>query len=103
MQPVSLYMMSIVSYHIQYRSSATSCTTFAHARIIANERGVAHVLLVSILPTYKRGVACILLVCHAPFIIDYCCSSKCLLVNSHDVVLEQYCSTVVLYIGIMKV
>ena len=35
---------------------------FARVRIIANKRGLAHVLLTSIQPTYKRGMTCILLV-----------------------------------------
>ena len=52
--------------------------------------GVANVSLASIRPTYKRGTAWILLMCHTPFIIDYSCTSKCLLVSTHSVALERY-------------
>ena len=58
-----------------------------------NNRGMAHVSLVNIQPTYKRGVARVLLVCHAPFISDYSCASKCLLASIHDVGLERYCTS----------
>ena len=49
---------------------------------------MAHVSLGSIQPTYKRGVACISLMCHTPFISDYSHTSKCLLTSARDVALE---------------
>jgi len=51
---------------------------------------MVHVSLVNNRPTYKRGVARILLVCHAPFISNYFCVSNCLLASSRDVALEWY-------------
>ena len=59
-------------------------------RIITNKRGLAHISLASIHPTYKRGVARISFVCHAPFISDYSRMSKFLLASTRDVALERY-------------
>ena len=63
---------------------------FARVRIIANKRGVAHISLASIQPTYKRGMARVLLMCHAPFISDYFRVSKRLLASTRNVALERY-------------
>ena len=51
---------------------------------------MACILLASIHPTYKRGMAHISLACHAPLIIDYSTASKCLLTRKCDIALEQY-------------
>ena len=64
---------------------ASACEqAVARVRIIANKRGMAHVSLASIQPTYKRGMARVSLVCHAPFISDYFRASTC------NVALERY-------------
>ena len=58
--------------------------------VCENKRGVAHVLLTIMYPTYKRSVVGISLVCHAPFISIYSRASKCLLASNRDVELERY-------------
>ena len=52
---------------------------------------MTHVSLVSIQPAYKRSMGHVLLVCHTPFISDYSRTRICLLMSTHDVVLERLC------------
>jgi len=89
----SLIMLLLLAATI-YGTAQAQCRTceqvFARIRIIPNLRGMADVLLVSIHTAYTRGMAFILLVCHAPLINDHSSASKCLLACKCDVVLEGY-------------
>jgi len=93
-------LQTAVTVQLQYRTSTTSrvlASKHLLARIIANKRGVVHVLLSSIHLTYKRGVARILLVCHTPFISNYSRLSKFLLSSTRNVAFERYRTHLALY------
>jgi len=57
--------------HLWFCSSATSRVLASKHLLMQDKRGVAHISFATIQPAYKRGVACILLMYHAPFINNY--------------------------------
>ena len=76
------------------RNLALACEqAFARARIIAKWRGVAPILLVSILPVYNGVNICERNGCHAPLFSDYFSASKCLFARKCDVVVPYNLNT----------
>ena len=88
-----IHLLEPYTVPLKRNIASTHEQAFAHTRIIANKRGVAHFSLTSVHVAYKRGVAHVLLVCHTPFNSDYSRTSKCLLMSTREIALERYRTT----------